>query len=701
MKLTNIFESLLLEMRPSEIQSKYYNDIDGKVFNQIVKSDPNSKLDGSGEIKKIGKYSKLLLDLYRKGNLKLEDLPKATEYLGLAYKHNVGIPNTIGGLDDVYDLVSKYMLNDNEVDVTKLLEQLGKDDYELLYNGEKWYIFKPKNKKSACILGSGTEWCTAWGEHSTDPSKRGRDGMYDYYSKQDDLYILINKSDNSDKYQFHIKSNQYMNKADRGINMNDFLDRNEEILYFFNPKLKDLGNASDVELDELLVAPIMNSDGLGMVVDEVVKRGGNNEVLSLLLNEEYDELNKLIGDSKFVVDIANYADVTMNKFDVEELDGYRYLYRSKNDDYYDGREDSEYYLDSNSEDIFNKIKDDVIKSFNDEGLDIVHYAESVYGDFDFEFLKEHFFDDSLDSIVAEEYDRAHYNANEQAVTELIDKGNRFFDLSRDEINANIFKVFLLKSDKYDGRSFAEFLNERFDLPIGYDVHDEINELVSQYMTINDGDIIRDIINSIDSKVNDFMDENEDDIRRYHYKHSDDNETNDWYHNSNDGEISNSDYAFFKKLNAVLAKYGNNNTYFNDETKTLKIYSNKINSYKGLVYITFKDKTRNKDYNGYVTLDQLVKYIQYNGDNSNFYNKLETILHDMGVDKSKDYFENDIVKLRIDYNKVDIANDTIWIELTDKTRGNTTSGMVSIDKLPTYFTNYKLFEELTRIKKLLK
>jgi hypothetical protein len=80
MKLRLLFEQLLdedilNESSVADIKSKYYSDIADDVFNQIVSSDPKTVVR-DGEVMKVGKYSKLLLSMYRQGNLKLEDLPK-------------------------------------------------------------------------------------------------------------------------------------------------------------------------------------------------------------------------------------------------------------------------------------------------------------------------------------------------------------------------------------------------------------------------------------------------------------------------------------------------------------------------------------------------------------------------------------------------------------------------------------------------
>jgi len=223
-----IFEGLT----PAQIKSKYYKDVPLPVFVRIAKADPKSKVV-DGKLVKIGKYFKLMMTWYQNGGLLLEDLPRATEYLEIVYKHNVPINSKeVVSLSDLFNLVSKYIVN-KDSDFYNILSFLPKNEYEQVFDGKYWMIFKPKTEKAACHLGVNTEWCTAWGEHSLDPNKRSRGSYYHQYSK--DLFIIVNKDDTSEKYQFHFSSNQYMDKYDRRIPVGSwFLDpKNKEVMYFF------------------------------------------------------------------------------------------------------------------------------------------------------------------------------------------------------------------------------------------------------------------------------------------------------------------------------------------------------------------------------------------------------------------------------------------------------------------------------------
>lgn len=194
-------------MNLNEISSEklhtYYSDIDQDVFNKIVKADPTQKPDGS-----VGSYTKWMLNLYKKGNLKLEDLYKATEYIGLYIKnkqHLKGVDmNKFKSLSELFNVIQPFIENPDEFKSNKEKYNEIKDGAEKLYEDEKWIVIHPKTKEASCLYGKGTQWCTA-AEQS--------DNMFDYYNEEGKLYININK-ETGKKYQFHFESGQFMDEND-------------------------------------------------------------------------------------------------------------------------------------------------------------------------------------------------------------------------------------------------------------------------------------------------------------------------------------------------------------------------------------------------------------------------------------------------------------------------------------------------------
>jgi hypothetical protein len=67
------------------------------------------------------------------------------------------------------------------------------------------------------------------------------------------------------------------------------------------------------------------------------------------------------------------------------------------------------------------------------------------------------------------------------------------------------------------------------------------------------------------------------------------------------------------------------------------------------------------------------------------------------------FENDLVSIKIlsfKPNNIDDKNPTIEIEFINKKSNKKEVGNIKLSSLPNYVQNYQLFEELTRIKKMM-
>jgi hypothetical protein len=79
--------------------------------------------------------------------------------------------------------------------------------------------------------------------------------------------------------------------------------------------------------------------------------------------------------------------------------------------------------------------------------------------------------------------------------------------------------------------------------------------------------------------------------------------------------------------------------------------------------------------------------------------LTDTLKNMGQNPYANMIENDMVRIDIDRRRFKI-NGQVYIKLSDKQNGKFHEGYVFIKDLPTYFTNYKLFEQINKIKKII-
>ncbi|MBR6517651.1 MAG: hypothetical protein IKT40_12540 [Bacilli bacterium] len=203
------FNYLLEAASLEDIHNKYYNNIDNDIFMQIISADPTYDVN---KPQKMGKYGKWLLNIYKNGKLKLEDLYKATEYLKYFVKYINRIENKdinqYHSLGDLYNVVKVFMESNDEMATSNSDEiRRIKEGADKVYEDSEWMIIIPRTQEASCYYGKGTQWCTA-AEKSYN--------YFDYYNDQGPLYINIDKRTN-EKYQFHFESDSFMDENDVAI----------------------------------------------------------------------------------------------------------------------------------------------------------------------------------------------------------------------------------------------------------------------------------------------------------------------------------------------------------------------------------------------------------------------------------------------------------------------------------------------------
>ena len=191
-----------------DIYQKYYAQIPQDIFQKIISYDPTYNPDKPN---KMGKFGKWLLSIYQKGNLKIEDLYKAQQYLQTFIKFNSKItPNDITqykSLVDLYNKIKPFLDNPQQIvskgdEIRKI-----KEGAEKVYEDNKWIVIVPHTEESSCYYGKGTQWCTA-AEKSHN--------MFNFYNQRGKLYINILKGTDT-KYQFHFETQSFMDATDNEI----------------------------------------------------------------------------------------------------------------------------------------------------------------------------------------------------------------------------------------------------------------------------------------------------------------------------------------------------------------------------------------------------------------------------------------------------------------------------------------------------
>lgn len=207
-----INESLLFEATLDDIYTKYYSNIPQDEFWQIIKADPTYNEQKS---QKMGKYGKWLLNLYKQGKLKNEDLYKATDYLSYFVKYYNKITekdiNKLPDLPSLYNIIKPYKeASDNGEDIaTSKSDEVRriKEDAEKVFEDNQWLVVVPHTQEASCYYGKNTQWCTA----ATDSYN-----MFNQYNNKGPLFINIRKTDGK-KFQFHFETNSFMDETDTPI----------------------------------------------------------------------------------------------------------------------------------------------------------------------------------------------------------------------------------------------------------------------------------------------------------------------------------------------------------------------------------------------------------------------------------------------------------------------------------------------------
>jgi hypothetical protein len=588
MKFTDLIESLLLEATPDEIYDSYYKDIPREEFNQIVMSDPQSKSNENG-IQRIGKFAKLLINLYRKKTLKLEDLPRAKEYLDYVYKHSISLDsNKIKSLNDLYDLVKGYYAKDTR-DLGSIISALDEKEYRKVFQNETWTIFIPFTEKASCYLGVNTEWCTTWGPNSLNPKHQDRGSLYSRYHSQGHLYILIKNSDISEKYQFHFESKQYMDKEDARINIQKFLNDNEDVKHFFFPSLISDNVEEGILKTQIERLNALDDEDSSVLVNKLVSTSAkNNPIIAALISRDLDKLSEVITDNDLEpLDIdGEWLNVTfktsyggslrttrdtLSYYESEANDGREVLWdRLSNEDNDYISETLAYYL----EEYYKRNSEELRES----------YGYQNYEQFKMDHYENFTQDDNIWDWYGYEYvnkNTQHFESAAQSYVDDIVKYVDFDSYSSDElvkVKIPYFLLFLVKKD--------------YQIIDGVDEYmiDVLDNYVSYYNIDNDYEGIW------DHQVDDVKYEDlEKPITEYFEKIFEDFE----------GVKKCAEYR--KTLNDVIQKVFKGSDRIENEEFMIYLPSMKIDCDKGTIVIVMNDKKKGTRESGPIKVDNLATY----------------------------------------------------------------------------------------------
>lgn len=231
---------LINEISADDAYNKFYKNLfnkdnpnlDREMYDKIIQLDPTFKKEQD----KLGEYTKWL---FRKDNVetlrktKYEDLYKIKddlEFFNKAKNKNILPPDKRDinkfNINNLLDFVFDFEKDNNDLMSKSEKEKEIKKDIKK-YDLRNWTIIIPETQEASCFYGKGTRWCTA----------ADYNNKFNNYNSDGPLYMLINKKNPSEKYQFHFESSQFMDVKDIPIDLNEFFSYNDDVYDFFS-KLK-------------------------------------------------------------------------------------------------------------------------------------------------------------------------------------------------------------------------------------------------------------------------------------------------------------------------------------------------------------------------------------------------------------------------------------------------------------------------------
>lgn len=215
MKSVFLLESILNEVSVADLEKQWVetNKMPREQFELLIKIANNK----SSWVTWLGKR---VLD--GQLNIKSEDVEKWQKVIKIFERFKQRFPvkdiNQIKTGDQISEFINKALDIESEMVSKDKATKAAKDEYAEFYKGTvqldgrtfKIYVLPkghPENYKVSRALAGDTHWCTA----SSDKS------YWNDYIGKDNLIMFFNVADPKEKYQLHVKSDQFMDRADHQI----------------------------------------------------------------------------------------------------------------------------------------------------------------------------------------------------------------------------------------------------------------------------------------------------------------------------------------------------------------------------------------------------------------------------------------------------------------------------------------------------
>ena len=594
-----IYEWLLIENK-EEIYTKYYSDINRNLFIRIIKADPKTIVNNN-EIIQFGKHSRLLLELYKKDGLEIEDLPKATLYLNIVYSENLSIDyKKINGIYDLYEIVKDRMPK-VATTLEQILDVLDENEYSIVMNSDSWIIIEPKSEKAAAYIGVNTEWCTTWGKYCFNSDLKSRSNRYQYYRDMGPFYIIINKENLNDKYQLHFESDQLMSPSNKQVPKRpEFFDQRLDVKKYFFPSLfDDNEDINKLKYQVKYARKFLSEEDVTKLVTVLKGHYGTDETLAGAISSgEADIVKTFITDEniKYFEFKRNSLLIGIRNFTVPMTD-YREMiteYRGQSNNAYDNVYESESYSYSSSpEDILGHY----LESYHDRriGFLIDNFGNSVktYDGFFSTFFYEISENDRIRDNYLSEFATLTSPSLEKKIDDEIERMRQHLDFN---------EGWTTKELDFPIEKLLEFINAR-DIMFINDLDDFIIDYCGYYDLPTDYSQIEYFEYDYDSPTQEFMDGLFDDffddvVEQMKDEMSQDEDFTKECENSR------------KKFIDITKKYFDENNQFENQFVKITIPNNWYNNFscKNGIDVNYENKKTNEKYDGYIQVDNLINYI---------------------------------------------------------------------------------------------
>lgn len=278
----DFFESLLFEDKVDLLVSKQGEKAFTAYTNDKGSDKPELK-DGEAVVRELSgwtqKYLQWLVTRYTENQFSLEDKTRVVDAMGNFSKYSKKLElrdiNQHKDLSDLEDKLSQFNDNDaksnRQLDKEKEAEMFKSKQAKIFYQDDKIKVIIPGTEEASCHFGVGTKWCTA----------ADKNNLFNTYNKKGKLYIVIA---GGEKYQFHFKTEQFMDATDRQVNLVDLVKK--------FPSLKDAFSDLARKDSKIKILPLIK-DPTGMEI--LIGIDNNIDYIFSLTELDRDTQEAIIG----------------------------------------------------------------------------------------------------------------------------------------------------------------------------------------------------------------------------------------------------------------------------------------------------------------------------------------------------------------------------------------------------------------------